>query len=217
MLLSTVSITIVDGQNEECIANHTDYDHHPCLPMTINADKRINVTFSSNITSFDDWFPSICTNQSDYVNEYMFDGALQWNIHNLIVENYDFGDEYGLMRSESEYGDITCNHCSFINITSTDSEHSLFETHGSFRFHSSNFEGIFASTSMIYGYHDSNWYTGVIREFVLNDCNFIDIFSSSDIVKLDGQWNDVKLLWGETQRRVFSELWPPLRPYSENN
>ena len=158
--------------------------------MTIDADKRINVTFSAHITSFDDWFPDICTTHIDYVNEYMFDGAQKWNIHNLIVEDYDAGDGYGLIRTESDHGDIGCTHCTFANVTSTDADHPLFETHGSFRFHSSIFEGISVNTSMIYGAND-DYYSGSVREFVVNECHFTDVSCFGDMVQLDAKSTDV--------------------------
>ncbi len=119
VLDNTVSITIVDGQNEESIANQSDSAQHPCLPTTIHSDKRINVTFSSNITSFGDCFPPICANREDTATEYMFDGAQQWTIHNLIVQNYDSGHGYGLVRSDSVHADIACIGCTFSNITNT--------------------------------------------------------------------------------------------------
>ena len=162
--------------------------------MTIDADKRINVTFSSNITSFSDWFPSICTNHSDYVNEYMFDGAQKWNIHNLIVEEYDSGNGYGLIRTENVHGDITCHSCSIVNITNTDSDHTLFETYGSFHFHHSNFIEIIEDIAMIRGINneDDDFLTGSIREFLVEDCNFTDFSSSTDMIKLLQNYNDVK-------------------------
>ncbi len=158
--------------------------------MTIDADKRINVTFSAHITSFDDWFPAICTNHSDYDNDYMFDGAQKWKIHNLIVTDYDAGDGYGLIRTESDHGDIECAHCSFTNITNTDSDHSLFETWGSFHFYDSAFDGIVQDTSLFYGGY--RYYTGFTREFVVDGCRFVDISSVGDMIELDGGSNDVK-------------------------
>ena len=141
VIFSNASITIIDGQNEVVIANSTDNDYNPCLPQPLYLGKRVTVTFSSNITSFSDWFPAICVNDSGYSNEYMFDGAQQWTINNLIVEDYDSGNGYALMRSTSFHADIECNHCSFSNIRS-DGAVPLFETWGSLHFYESDFVGI---------------------------------------------------------------------------
>ena len=140
-IFTTFSITIIDGQNEEAVHNLTDNEYNPCLPMTMTRDKRINITFSSNITSFRDWFPSICSNHNDSVTEYMFDGAQQWNFENLIVEDYDSGNGYALIRTVSFHGDITCNHCTFSNITNNGSL-PLFESWGSLHFDQCDFNGI---------------------------------------------------------------------------
>ena len=99
VIFSNASITIIDGQNKEIIANSTDNDYNPCLPQPLYLGKRVTVTFSSNITSFGDWFPAICSNDSGYSNEYMFDGAQQWTINNLIVEDYDSGNGYFLIHT----------------------------------------------------------------------------------------------------------------------
>ena len=149
MLGNQVSITIIDGQNEDAINNITDNEYNPCLPMPITRDKRINITFSSNITSLRDWFPSICSNHNDSVTEYMFDGAQKWNFENLIVDDYDSGNGYALVRTVSFHSDINCNHCTFRNITNNGSL-PLFESWGSLHFEQCDFVEIhMKSTNMM--------------------------------------------------------------------
>ena len=188
VIFSNASITIIDGQNKEIIANSTDNDYNPCLPQPLYLGKRVTVTFSSNITSFGDWFPTICVNASGYSNEYMFDGAQQWTINNLIVEDYDSG--YGLMRSESFHAEISCNHCSFSNITADDS---LFATWGSLHFYDSEFVGItMESGNMISASltdcteaTDSECTSSLTdREISMIDCNFTDLTLSDSFMYL---------------------------------
>ena len=148
VIFTTISITIIDGQNKNAINNITDSEHNPCLPMTMTRDKRINITFSSNITSFRDWFPSICFNHNDSVIEYMFDGAQKWNFENLIVDDYDSGNGYALIRTVSFHGDITCKHCTFSNITNNGSL-PLFESWGSLHFDQCDFHGIHMTSAVM--------------------------------------------------------------------
>ena len=160
-----------------------DNDYNPCLPMTINNDKRINIAFSSDITSFQDWFPSICNddNDNDYVNEYMFDGARKWSIRNLIIEDYSVNnnDGYGVMRSGSYwfYGGIMCTDCSFTNITSSRSDRYPFQSYGSFHFRSSRFHQITANETIIKGEYST---TVIPREYVFTDCEITDVVLDSE-------------------------------------
>ena len=192
MLFSTVSITIIDGQNEQIIANQTDSDYNLCIPEPIPFDKRVTITFSSNITSFRDWFPSICTNGSDYDNVYMFDGAQTWTIHNLIVEDYIASDYYYIMRGQSEYADIECIDCRFSNITNDRSTNHLFDTFGSLHFYNSEFEGIVTESNPMISASHSYYDTGITREYSMINCTFTDIVSSWALFYLDYSWNDVE-------------------------
>ena len=192
VLISTVSITIIDGQSQEAITNHINTEYNPCLPMTINADKRINITFTSNITSFIDWFPVICRNGTGYVNEYMFDGAQQWNFENLIVEDYGSESGYGLVRMESYFGDITCIACRFKNISFNESKSGLFESYGSMNFDNSHFEGISVNSTVLILQHSTDAVTGGIRDFALNDCVFMDIAVGESIIVFEPSLNEVE-------------------------
>ena len=191
VLISTASITIIDGQNIDTIAGVIDSEYNPCLPETMHSDKRLTVTFSSNITAFKQWFPPICANHDEYSNEYMFDGAQKWIINNLIVTDYDIADGYGLVRTESVQGDITFNNCSFMNIESSGSTH-LFETWGSFHLRNSKFFGIALDGCHLI-YADHNQYTrGGLRDFVITGTHFGNIITPDYLIYLDWSWNDVK-------------------------
>ena len=193
VLISTASITIIDGQNEEAIAKLIDNDYNPCLPEAMHSDKRITITFSSNIASFSGWYPSICTNRSHYVNEYMFDSAQKWTFSNLVVEDYVVTDGYGLVRTESYHGDITCDNCSFINVQNSGSTH-LFVTWGSFHFRASDFIGISLDGSYLINADHAYTLTGGNREFVIKETNFINITTAHYLIFLQVSWNDVKWL-----------------------
>ena len=127
----------------------------------------------------------------------MFDGAQQWTISNLIIEDYIASDYYSVIRSESQYADIQCNHCRFSNITnilsvgSTENNH-LFDTFGSLHFMNSEFEGIMTeSTPMISATH-SHHDTGIVREYSMINCTFNEIVSSWAMFYIDYSWNDVE-------------------------
>ena len=181
LLISDISITIIDGQNEEVISSSnysSDYGYNPCIPLPIAMDKRMTMTFSSNITSFTDWFPSICKNESGLDNVYIFDGGQTWSIQKLIVEDYVASDWYYIMQSGSEYADIECIDCVFTNITNDGSSYHLFDTFGSLHFVNSQFTNITTTYHpMISGTH-SYYDTGVTREFSIVNCTFTDIVSS---------------------------------------
>ena len=202
LLVSTVSITIIDGQNEDIITNHLNDEYNPCLLQPIAADKRMNLIFSTDINSFHDWFPLICTDGGDYANEFMFDGAQKWNFKNLIVEDYAInnGTGYHLVRAGSYIGDITCTFCTFTNITTDSSNYHILESYGSFHFHSTKFRGISTNTALIrasHDYHvDDTHFTGTDRGFELINCSFemIDL-SSDDMITFDYSFNEVKFIF----------------------
>ena len=162
--------------------------------MTINADKRINITFTSNITSFIDWFPAICGNDSGYVNEYMFDGAQRWNFENLIVEDHGSGNGYGLVRMESYFGDVTCNACQFTDILFNQSKSSLFESYGTISFHNSHFEWISVSASVLRLLNGTESFTGATRDFTLNHCVFTNIAVGESVIAFEPSLNEVEYL-----------------------
>ena len=190
---SSVSITIIDGQNEGSIANHTDSEYNPCLPMKLNDAKEVNITFTANVTSFVGWYPSICTEHDEYGNEYMFDGARRWNIENLRVEDYavDKNGGYGLIRSANNSGDIKCTECRFVNITNVLSERPLLVTNGSFHLSATTFSGITTNSSILSAKHPYS-VTYATREFSLLDCRFSSITGHSHLLELQGSLNDVK-------------------------
>ena len=185
-----MSITIVDGQNEESIDDHSNNEFSPCLPMTIDGNKGITIIFSSNITSFTDWFPSICTQNKGYQNEYMFDGAAQWNIQNLRVNDYTMNsnDGYGLVRSS---GDIICTQCHVVDITNELSDRPLLSTKASFHVLATTMIGVTTKSSVI----SANYtVSGVqtVREFVLKDCTFANITGYDNLLKLKRSPDDVE-------------------------
>ena len=191
VLISTASITIVDGQNELAIANLQRNDYNPCLPETMHSDKVLTITFLPNITRFGDWFHPNCRIYTDYSNEYMFDGAQTWNIHNLIVENYVITDGYGLVRTESYHGEIACTQCLFINIQNAGSVH-LFETWGSFHFGDSKFIEITLDGSYLVNADHYSSTSGGNREFVITETNFVNITTPDHLIYFHYSWNDVK-------------------------
>ena len=194
VLVSTVSITIIDGQNEEVIGNYSDdFEFNPCILEPIPLDKHITITFEAGISSFEDWFPDICRG-GNYSNEYMFDGAQDWHIYNLIVENYTVSDadSYYLVRSDSQYADIELHDCHYIDIVNEGKDYAIFDTYGSLHFYDSEFLGITTNlVPMIEATH-SVVDTGIQREFTMEDCVFTDIVSSDALFYLDYSWNDVK-------------------------
>ena len=165
-------------------------------------DKEVTIHFGSNITSFKDWFPDICTTMADdygsgYGNVFMFDGAQKWTIHNMPIGNYTASDYYYIMRSESEYAQLKCYNCSFINVENDGSNFNLFDTFGSLHFEDSVFSGIkTVSTPMIRATH-SDYETGVNREFSMIQCSFTDIQSLLALFFLDLSLNDVTYLFTE--------------------
>lgn len=191
----SITITIIDGQNVDSIANHSNSEYHPCLPMPIDIDKEVNIMFTFNITSFVDWFPPICTNYRNIVNQYMFDGARRWNIQNLRVENYVVNKRhgYGLARCSKMDGDIMCTHCHFKSITNNRFERPLFLTRGSLHFSAINLIDITTNSPIFLANHPAGRdHTGVMREFVLTDCIISNVTIYDQLIELSGSWNDVE-------------------------
>ena len=184
-----MSITIIDGQNEKAIVTNSNKDYNPCLPMTIGDNNEITVIFNGPIKAFEDWFPSICTQNKDYQNEYMFDGASQWNIGNLRANDYtmDSNGGYGLVRSS---GDIMCTECHFANITNMLTDRPLFTTSGSFHFSETTMALITTSSSIISA--KRTLFTNDTRTFVLKNSNFTNITGHNDLVELVGSEDDVE-------------------------
>ena len=188
-----MTITIIDGQNEEAISNLTGNAYNPCLPTATLSDKWITITFSSNITSFSDWFPSICTNDSGYANVYMFDGAEQWIFNNLIVADYNATDGYLIARSDDDaFAAITCNHCTFMNIESTGTNMSLFDTYRSVHFYNSSFTGITVEGASVIHANHTNFITEAAREFTIADCNITNVVVESAFMSFRASFNEVK-------------------------
>ena len=153
-------------------------------------DKTVTINFnSSNINQFSDWFPSVCRSGS-YDNEYMFDGAQNWILNNLNVTGYS---EYDIVRTESDFGSITCNDCYFKDITSKEYE-GMFFGHGSIHFVNTTFESITSEdTNLITTAHGD--VTGVTREFSIVDCTFNNVISGYALLYISPSWNDVKFCW----------------------
>ena len=127
----------------------------------------------------------------------MFDGAQQWILRNLIIEDYIASDYYAVIRSESQYADIQCTHCRFSNITNDNNVEDihLFDTFGSLHFMDCEFEGIVTeSTPMIVATH-SHHDTGIVREYSMINCTFNAIVSSWAMFYIDYSWNDVECLY----------------------
>ena len=190
-LAYSASITIIDGQNEESIANHSNNDYNPtvynpCLPMTIANDIGIDITFTVNISSFIDWFPSICRKWSEYGNEYMFDGAQRWNIHNLRVEEYtvDNNNRYGLVRCSQSDGDVVCTQCYFKKITNALPDRPLFEIKGSFHFSETALSEITTNSSIISANQPKGHGLHVRRDFMILDCNISNITAYSHLFEI---------------------------------
>lgn len=190
-----VSIIVMDGQNTNIITNYTNNTHHPCLLNMTNA--HITVTFSSNITSFEQWFPPICASldHSDYDNEYMFDGAFSWTFNNLIIEDYNVSNGYPSVRTSSTWGgqhDIECNDCIFRNITDDPSSGlPLFDTSGSFHFHESQFSALWIKNDAMVLAEWSDDGNALSRSFSVENCIFQDIHVSSSIFHFYGSYIDV--------------------------
>ena len=133
MLLDTASITVMDGQNESAIAKYTDNEYHPCLAEPLSLDKEVTVTFGPDMSRFADWFPEMCWEMVDgveygnesYSNEFLFDGAQKWTIHNLVVDNYTATDYWYIIRSESEHAQFQCFNCSFMGTENGGSGHQV--------------------------------------------------------------------------------------------
>ena len=189
-----VSVTIIDGQNEETITRNLHNEYNPCLPLTIE-DIYIDIIFSSEITSFEDWFPSICTQNKEYRNEYMFDGGFELNIHNLRVNDYtvDSNGGYGLMRCSS--GNSTyCTDCHFENITNQLSGRPLFTTNESFHFSETTMTGITSKSPII---TSISFGTGPKREFVVKDCIFSNVMVDDnflEVVREDASHVECKMI-----------------------
>ena len=186
---------MIDGQNEEVISNYSSsFEYNPCIPEPIPLDKHITITFEAeNVTSFADWFPLVCRG-GNYSNVYMFDGAQDWHIYNLVVENYTVSDadSYYLVRSDSQYADIELHDCHYVDIVNEGSDFAIFDTFGSLHFYDSEFLGITTNfVPMIEATH-SVQDTGISREFSMDSCTFTDIVSSYALFYLDYSWNDVE-------------------------
>ena len=173
--------------------------YNPCLPMTTDGAIGVKITFTTNITSFIDWFPPICTKQREYDNEYMFDGAQRWNIHNLRVEDYilDNNNGYGFVRQLDGYNrdivSFVCTQCHFKNITNTLPDRPLFETKGSFHFSAMTLSKISTNAAIISVKHpEPVVVTTVLREFTLIDCHISNITAYTHLFDFDGSRNDVE-------------------------
>ena len=187
------SITIIDGQNEDSIANDLDSEYNPCLPMIMDEGRMIEITFSPNITSFVDWFPSICS-ERDHQNEYMFDGGYLWNITNLRVTDYTVNDDggYGLVRCKggnrltgAADSYISCTQCVFESITNENDARPLFWTTGSFHFSSMTMTGITTYLPIVMVFYPRDWFYAS-REFKMIHCEFSNITAENTLFKLIG-------------------------------
>ena len=155
-------INIIDGQNATQIAQYDTTIWDPCIPMTFYSSAEITIIFNSdNIQNFNDWYPKeVCgvnNNTFNYQNEYLFDGAASLFIQNLIVNNYVITNEndrqYLFIRSTDYYAAyIQCHNCSFINISSSNSN-PFFDTLSSIVFYNSQFINVSSSSDIIYAQH----------------------------------------------------------------
>lgn len=198
VLLNTFSITIVDGQNTTAISSYSGSNAvgtNPCLPEWLPLDKRVTINFSENITSFRQWFPSECDWKSGYGNGvFMFEGGQKWVFNDLIVEDMLVATVTGYMivRSQSEFADITCNRCTLNNVTMTRSDYALFDTVGSLHLKDCIFTDIESTVMPIISATHKTYETGVTRQFSMINCTFTDIMSSWAMFHLAYSENDVK-------------------------
>eukprot|EP01084_Bolivina_argentea_P309866 536024_1 len=124
-------IYIVDGQNITQILfyqqlNNT-HNWDPCIPTRFYGNKSLAITFNIEyINHLRDWYPlEICSQplvHTNYKNQYLFDGGNTIIINNLIIDDYSIDGKrsYPFIQS-AEYinASVTCNNCSFINISSS--------------------------------------------------------------------------------------------------
>ena len=192
----TSYFNIIDGQNSEAIANSTGGTRHPCLIKHGDSNNKFIVTFSPNITSFTDWFPPICSslNSSDYDNEYMFDDALNWKFHNLIVENYKVSEYYPIARTSLTHGStIQCDYCIFKNVTDdTTSGMSLFYSYRRLYFSHSEFIGVTTTNDAMITSSNNDAIQDNNRTLEVVDCVFSELDVVSAVFYLSGDVSDVK-------------------------
>ena len=201
---SDIEIFVVDGQNQTQIesyiklSNTNNWD--PCIPITFNRRSTITITFNSDIINDSrDWYPSqLCNNNSSgskYLNEYLFDGGRSLIINNLIIRNYVSAStnyrNYSFIRSIGYHdASITCNNCSFINISSIHKY--FFNSMASIYLFNNLFSYIKTSQPIIYGQNKYNSSTRAFRQFTIENTNFSHINASS-IFKAEPSFNDVSL------------------------
>ena len=123
---------VIDGQNHEQIQQYQRSDNtnkfNPCIPMIINDDKSISITFGDNI--WKEWYPiNICDHDNNtfgFQNEYLFDGGSYVILSVLIITDYIITQQrnYPILRSDIYYNSsITVNNGSITNINSSINKH----------------------------------------------------------------------------------------------
>ena len=200
-ILSDIEIFVDDGQNRSQIQTYIHLDNtnnwDPCIPMTFSNEYKITINFNANhIKNLIDWYPAeICNNDKNgmsYTNEYLFDGGKSLTINNLTINNYFLSDNhsgnYPFIRSIDYYdASITCNDCSFINISSKDQP--LFNSMASIYLYNNTFNHVTTSQDIIYAHHDD--LDAATREFKIERTTFSHITANSILEAGDSQ-NDVR-------------------------
>ena len=144
------TIYIVDGQNQseiQHVLNDYSSRYNPCLPSRILKYQHITITFDPyKIKEFEDWYPSsVCRDMED--KGYMFGSMGSMTINNLNIN--DVTTIYSIMYVHNHTATLTCNNCSFINITSL-SENALLQTFFRAYISNSNFVNIKTSNQIIH-------------------------------------------------------------------
>eukprot|EP01084_Bolivina_argentea_P039831 73601_1 len=195
------TLIIIDGQNNEEIIryknNKTNGNHNPCLPLPFDYNMKINILFNtSTINKMNDWFPQTICNDTDntYSNEYMFDGANELTINNLIINDYPIlsttHNLEGIMRSLYFDAIIKCNYCKFINIESTN-DNPLFHSMSSIIFVDNQFINISKPNggNIIFADHSLDM-DDAVRLFIINRTIFVNVITVESFLNIARSSND---------------------------
>eukprot|EP01084_Bolivina_argentea_P271002 460959_1 len=196
--IDPIEIYLIDGQNEteimQYLINNNTNNYDPCLPMPFNynefTSRAVNITFNAGrINEMNQWLPrNICSHTIEkvYNNKYLFDGAVQLTINNLIINNYSITDEnnYPFMHVITEIAgaSMQCNNCVFKNIHATVSP--LIIASSNMQFYNTQFVNIDIYGAILYIYEwveepDQIIIDNALFENVKSDTSIIAISSSS--------------------------------------
>ena len=193
-------IYIVDGQSQSQLsyyfANNAS-QYHPCLPVPFTINGSVTITFDSNaIQSFDSWYPlgicqNVSTNSIMYLKKYMLDAQSNLIVKNLIIESYQFS-LLSIIRTKDYTASAMCNHCSFINISSSNQE-TLFQAKFAINFWNTQFLNVntTSQTIMEIAEHVYQPSFNLGRKFILNNTIFSNIVAD-EILTITPSDQDVK-------------------------